>query len=420
MRVLVAGSGAREHALTWKLASSPLVEALICAPGNGGTAAIAENRPVAADDAVGIARLAREAEVDLVVLGPEAAIAAGAGDLLREAGIPVFGPNREAGRIESSKAFAKELMVRAGIPTAAYGAFRDPDPALRMASRLSGQVAIKADGLAQGKGVYVCRSLAEAEAAVSALLRRRELGPAGDTVVVEELLEGPEVSLLAITDGTAVCPLVPARDFKRAHDGDLGPNTGGMGAYSPPIDVDQELARRLVADLVEPALAELGRRGLEYRGVLYAGIMLTADGPRVLEFNARFGDPETQVVLPRLKSDLAPLLLAAARGRLAQVAEPQWSPRPAVGVVVASGGYPGAYRTGLPIDLPAASEGLLFHAGTRLDSGGRLLTSGGRVVTAVGLGDTVAAARDAAMSLAQRVRFPGAFFRRDIAREATG
>jgi phosphoribosylamine---glycine ligase len=422
MRILVVGSGAREHALAWKCLRSPLADRVYVAPGNGGTAAIARNVHVPADDPARLTRLARKEKIGLAILGPDAAVAAGVGDALRDAGVPVFGPDRDAGRIESSKSFAKEVMAAAGIPTADHGTFTEPEPARRFARRFQGRVAVKADGLALGKGVLVCGDQGEAEQAIEAMLVRHTFGLAGSTIVVEERLEGPELSVFGVCDGRLVIPLAPARDFKRALDRDRGPNTGGMGAYSPPAGVTDELVAEVTDTALRPALRELGRRGLDYRGVLYAGVMLTADGPRVLEFNARFGDPETQVVLPRLRSDVVPLLLAAALGDLPERPRVEWWNRPAVGVVVASGGYPESYGTGFEVEgLGSVPDGVLvFHAGTRLVPGRGLVTSGGRVLTTVGMGADVEEARMAALSGAVRVRFPGAFFRRDIAQEAVG
>lgn len=420
VRILIVGSGAREHTLAWKCLRSPLAERVYVAPGNGGTAAIARNVTIQADDSARLAKLARKEKIGLAVLGPESAVAAGVGDALRDAGIPVFGPDRHAGRIETSKAFAKEVMVAAGIPTAAHETFTEAEPAHRYARRFGGRVAVKADGLALGKGVIVCSDEHQAGQAIDAMLVHHTFGRAGSTVVIEERLEGPELSVFGITDGSHVVPMVPARDFKRARDGDEGPNTGGMGAYSPPAGVDDELVAQVTDTVLKPAIDELAHRGLEYRGVLYAGLMLTAGGPRALEFNARMGDPEAQVVLPRLRSDLVPLMLAAAMGNLPDRPWIEWDERPAVAVVVASGGYPEGYSTGFEVEgLNAIPEGvLIFHAGTRLVPARGLVTSGGRVLTAVGMADSVEAARLAALSGAVRVRFPGAFFRKDIALEA--
>jgi len=419
VRILIVGSGAREHALAWKCMRSDLTERVFCAPGNGGTGGMAHNVPIAADDVVGLVKFARREGVGLAVLGPEAAVAAGVGDALRDLDIPVFGPGRGAGRIESSKAFAKRLMSEAGIPTPAFEVFTDPEPARRWARERDGRVAVKADGLALGRGVVVASSPEEAEAAIGELLVARSLGQAGTTLVLEERLEGPELSVLALTDGREVVPLAPARDFKRAQEGDRGPNTGGMGAYSPPAGLAEGLIEDVVGKVLEPAVARLRAGGDEYRGVLYAGLMLTAEGFKVLEFNARFGDPEAQVVLPRLESDLVPLMLSAARGSLASSPDLRWKAESAVGVVVASGGYPGEYRSGYPIEgLTQMPEGVIvFHAGTRYEPGRGLVTSGGRVLTVVALRDSVPAAREAALAGAGRVRFPGAYFRPDIAME---
>ena len=421
MKILIVGSGAREHALAWKCMQSVLTDRVFCTPGNGGTGGMAKNIRIPADDVANLVKFAKSEKIGLVVLGPESAVAAGVGDALRQEGIPVFGPGRDAGRIESSKSFAKELMRRAGIPTADFGVFAETGPARDWARARSGRVVVKADGLALGKGVIVCGSVDEAERAIDAMLVEHAFGRAGATVVVEERLEGPEVSLMAVTDGKRVIPLAAARDFKRAHDGDSGPNTGGMGAYSPLADVSTELVTEAVEKVLQPVVRQLAADGAEYRGVLYAGLMLTAQGIRVLEFNARFGDPEAQVVLPRLKSDAVRLLLEAARGDLAPVGELDWDPRPCVGIVVASAGYPDAYETGFPIDgLATIPPGVLvFHAGTRYVPGQGLVTSGGRVLTLVALGNTVGEAREAVLETIGRVRFNGAFHRRDIAQEAS-
>jgi phosphoribosylamine--glycine ligase len=422
VRILVVGSGAREHALAWKCLRSPLAERVYVAPGNGGTAAIARNVPVPADDPVRLLRLARKEKIGLAILGPDASVASGVGDALRDAGIAVFGPDRDAGRIESSKAFAKEVMLAAGIPTAAHGTFTEAEPARRFARLFGGRVAVKADGLAMGKGVLVCGSQREAEAAIDAMLVRHSFGRAGAMIVVEERLEGPEISVFGVCDGQRIIPLVPARDFKRARDGNEGPNTGGMGAYSPPAGVDDSVVAEVTETVLLPAVRELARRGIQYRGLLYSGLMLTPAGIRALEFNARFGDPEAQVILPRLTSDLIPLLLAAALGDLPDQPFVEWSERPAVGVVVASGGYPESYETGFEVEglSTIPNEVLVFHAGTRVVPGRGLVTSGGRVLTTVGMGEDVERARMTALSGAVRVRFPGAFFRKDIAQEAIG
>jgi phosphoribosylamine---glycine ligase len=422
LKVLVIGSGAREHALVWKCVQSDLVERVYCAPGNGGTGGMARNVHIGAADVVRLVDFAKRERLGLVVLGPEAAVDAGVGDALRHAGFPVFGPNRGAGRIESSKAFAKELMSRAGIPTAAFEVFTQPAPAKAWARQRDGRVAVKADGLARGKGVIVCDRVDEAEAAIDAMMVEERFGRSGKKIVVEELLDGPELSLLAVTDGADVVPLAPARDYKRAHDGDQGANTGGMGAYSPPKGVDDALVRDVVDRVMRPAVQELTASGDEFRGTLYAGLMLTRQGIRVLEFNARFGDPEAQVVLPRLESDFVALALAVAKGSLATHPGLRWTSRACVGVVVASGHYPDDAKVTLGHRIRGLAEMpkgvLVFHAGTRFEPGIGLVTDGGRVVTSVGLGDTVAQARETALSGARQVRFEGAFFRSDVAQEA--
>ncbi|HKB17960.1 MAG TPA: phosphoribosylamine--glycine ligase [Candidatus Dormibacteraeota bacterium] len=422
MKVLVVGSGAREHALVWKCVQSDLVERVYCAPGNGGTGGMARNVPIGAADVVRLVDFAKRERLGLVVLGPEAAVDAGAGDALRHAGFPVFGPDRGAGRIESSKAFAKGVMKRAGIPTAEHDVFTQPASAKHWAREHGGRVAVKADGLARGKGVIVCSNVEEADKAIDAMLVEQRFGKSGATIVIEERLEGPELSVLGVTDGTDVIALPPARDYKRARDGDRGDNTGGMGAYSPPKGVDDALVQEVVERVMLPALRELQSSGNEFRGVLYAGLMLTEGGIRTIEFNARFGDPEAQVVLPRLQSDFVALALAAAKGGLAAHPDLRWSEQACVGVVVASGNYPdeAAMKLGQRIrglaDMPRGV--LIFHAGTRFDPGTGLVTDGGRVVTSVGLGDTVAQARETALVGARQVRFEGAFFRSDIAEEA--
>jgi phosphoribosylamine--glycine ligase len=422
VKVLVIGSGAREHALVWKCVQSDLVERVYCAPGNGGTGGMARNIPIAAADVVRLVDFARRERLGLIVLGPEAAVDAGVGDALRHAGFSVFGPNRGAGRIESSKAFAKNLMRGAGIPTADFEVFTQPQPAKDWARRHDGRVAVKADGLARGKGVIVCDSVEESDEAIDAMLVEQRFGRSGATVVVEERLEGPELSVHAITDGTDVIALVPARDYKRAREGDRGANTGGMGAYSPPKRVDDALVAEVVERVIRPAINALRDSGDEFRGVLYAGLMLTADGIRTLEFNARFGDPEAQVVLPRLQSDFVALALVAAKGSIADHPDLRWSPQACVGVVVASANYPdeAAMKLGRRInglaEMPPGA--LIFHAGTRFEPSTGLVTDGGRVVTSVALGDTVAQAQKTALAGARQVRFEGAFFRSDIAEEA--
>ncbi len=401
---------------------SELVERVFCAPGNGGTGGMARHIPIGAADVVRLVDFAKRERIGLVILGPEAAVDAGVGDSLRHAGFNVFGPNRGAGRIESSKSFAKSLMKRAEIPTSEFEVFTQPAPAKAWAAEHGGRVAVKADGLARGKGVIVCSNVKESDEAIDAMLVEKRFGRSGATVVVEERLEGPELSVHGVTDGTNIVALAPARDYKRARDGDAGPNTGGMGAYSPPTGVDDVLVQEVVDRVMRPAIAELARAGDEFRGVLYAGMMLTKSGIKTIEFNARFGDPEAQVVLPRLQTDFVALALAAAKGELANFPDLRWSSQACVGVVVASRHYPDdvAMKTGFKIrglaEMPPGV--LIFHAGTKFQPGVGLVTDGGRVVTSVALGDTVAQARQTALAGARQVRFEGAFYRSDIAQEA--
>lgn len=416
-RVMVVGGGGREHALLWKLARDPGVDALLCAPGNAGTAALAEAVAVRATDVPGLVRAAREHRVDLVVVGPEDPLAAGLVDALAGAGIAAFGPTAAAARLESSKAFAKEVMAAAGIPTARSVVVTDLSAGITALSAFGLPVVLKADGLAAGKGVVICGARDEAVRFLTAMLDQRALGDAGGTVLIEEFLTGPEISILSITDGRTIHSFAPARDHKRALDGDAGPNTGGMGVYAPLPDVDAATLARIHDDVLVPTIAEMARRGTPFRGTLFTGLVLTADGPRVLEYNARFGDPETQVCLPLLDGDLLPLLSGSATGTLADVPAPAVRSGAAVGVVLASGGYPGPYPTGLPIDglddVPGGA--LVFHAGTRRDDDGRTVTAGGRVLTVVGTGADLPAARDAAYAAADRITFDRRHLRRDIA-----
>lgn len=419
MRVLVLGGGGREHALAWKLAASPSVTEVITAPGNPGCAQVGRCRGVDPADPAAVVELATDEAVDLVVVGPEAPLVAGVTDALRLAGIPCFGPSAAAARLESSKAFAKEVMALAEVPTARSWSGGDVDGALATLDELGPPYVVKADGLAAGKGVVVTGERDEAEAAVRAALEEGAFGDAGSTVIVEAFLDGPEVSVFAVTDGTSVVPLGAARDHKRALDGDQGPNTGGMGAVSPAPGVDERLLQGVRTSILEPVVAAMRRRETPYVGVLYAGLVLTADGPQVLEFNARFGDPEAQVVLPRLRSDLGELLLGAATGRLADAAAPIWDPRACVGVVLASGGYPGAYEVGRTIRGVAEADGRddvhVFQAGTATGEVGHLVTAGGRVLAVSALGDVVAAARAAAYEAADQIAFEGLRRRSDIA-----
>jgi phosphoribosylamine--glycine ligase len=426
MRVLVVGSGAREHALCWALSRSPRVEKLYCGPGNGGTSEVAENVALNPMDANACATWAERAAIDLTIIGPEDPLAAGIADVFTARGLPVFGPSAAAARIESSKVWAKELMTRAGVPTASAQRFTDYSEARSAVERREDEggvypIVIKADGLAAGKGVVVAQSAREALAALESFMRDQALGQAGASVLIEDFLEGTELSLFALTDGERVIPLAPACDYKRVNDGDVGPNTGGMGAYSPPKFATPEALAEIERRILRPTVAEMAAAGAPFRGLLYAGLMMTKTGPYVVEFNCRFGDPETQVVLPRLKSDLAELCAAVAAGRLDNVPPPIWTDEAACGVALVSGGYPGLYEKGKQITglETLDSDILAFHAGTRREPDERLVTSGGRVLTLVARGPSVIAARERVYANIERVRFDGAHWRTDIgAREA--
>jgi phosphoribosylamine--glycine ligase len=415
MNVLIVGAGAREHALTWKALQSALTRSVYCAPGNAATAAIAVNTGIEATDVDRILRFVLERDVTLTVIGPEAAVAAGLADRLAAVDRLVFGPTAAAGRIESSKAFAKALMTRAGVPTPAYQVFDDPARAKDFVRGERRAFVVKADGLAKGKGTLVPRDAEETLECIDTLMLRKTVGAAADRVILEEKIDGREVSLMAIVDGDRIVPLPPACDYKRALDGDKGPNTGGMGGYSPVGFFGQDDVDRAVAAVLAPVVKALREDGTPYRGCLYAGLMVGQAGVQVLEFNARFGDPEAQVVLPRLDGDLVPLLEATARGALAEV-KPSWSRRSTVGVVLASRGYPGTYQTGFPIDGLGTIERdvFAFHAGTAAGPDG-YATAGGRVLTLVALGDSMAEARDRAYRNVERIRFEGMAYRHDLA-----
>ncbi|MEX0659534.1 MAG: phosphoribosylamine--glycine ligase [Egibacteraceae bacterium] len=421
MKILVLGGGGREHALCWSLARSASVDAVLCAPGNAGIAAVADLRTVDPADPDAVVALARAERCDLVVVGPEGPLVAGVADALSAAGIAVFGPSAAAARIEGSKSFAKDVMAAAGVPTAGYWTGTDPGEARRALDGFTAPYVVKADGLAAGKGVRVCADRAAAEAAIDAALVDRAFGAAGAQLVIEEFLDGQELSVFVVCGGGRAHLLGEAQDFKRAFDGDAGPNTGGMGAYSPVPAFDADLSRTVVARIFQPTLDELARRGTPYVGVLYGGLMLTADGPKVFEFNARFGDPEAQVLLPRFEGDLA-RLLASCAGAGGDPGAWSWSPQACVTVVLASGGYPGPYATGEPIaGLDAAAavpDALVFHAGTRRE-GDRVLTAGGRVLAVSGLGPTIDRARTTAYRAADHIDFAGAHRRTDIAAHPT-
>jgi len=419
MRVLVVGSGGREHALAWKISRSPLVRALFAAPGNPGIARVATLVPLRADDVAGVAGWVRENRIDLVVVGPEGPLVAGLADRIAALGVPVFGPNAAAAELEGSKAFAKDVMRTAGIPTADYAAFTEVAPALAWARARGGRVVVKADGLAAGKGVVVCGDLPEVEGALRSMLLEKAHGAAGATVVVEERLEGPEASCICLADGERVRLLPAAQDHKRIFDGDRGPNTGGMGAFSPTPNVTPAVEAEVERAVLLPAVRDMARRGRPFRGALYAGLMLTPKGPRVLEFNARLGDPETQPVLMRLPGDIVPALLAAAKGDLSRTTL-EVDRRAAVGVVLAAEGYPGKVTTGDAIaglDGPFPQDVQVFHAGTAAGADGRVVTGGGRVLTVCALGEGLDDAARRAYQAAARISFRGMQHRKDIGKK---
>lgn len=416
MNILVIGSGGREHALYWKLSESPQTEQIYAIPGNPGMGASAA---IALDDHAAILRFVKEHEIGLVVVGPEVPLMNGLVDELEAAGIRAFGPRANAAEIEGSKSFAKDLMKKYGIPTARYEVFTAAEPARAYIRQEGAPIVVKADGLAAGKGVIVAMTEQEALDAVDAIMEDHSFGDAGARVVIEEFMEGEEASLLAFTDGRTIRPMISAQDHKRAYDGDRGPNTGGMGTYAPAPVMTPEMTERAVEEILKPTIAAMAKEGRVYRGCLYLGLMVTADGPKVVEFNARFGDPETQVVLPLLDSDLVAIMCACADGTLADVPI-RWKEGAAVCVVLASGGYPGHYEKGQEIHGLADAEAmgaLVFHAGTAMKAG-KLVTNGGRVLGVVGRGADISSAVDAAYAAATKISFKDAYYRKDIAHRA--
>ncbi len=427
MKILIIGNGGREHALAWKIKQSPRVTRVLVAPGNAGTARDAENVPISAEDIPALVKFAKQEKIDLTVVGPEAPLALGVVDAFQAEGLRIFGPTQAAAQLESSKVFCKSLLRQADVPTADFQVFRDPDDAMRfIKGRFPGErdrcpVVVKADGLAAGKGVVVCKRRDDALEAIDRIARRREFGRAGNQIIIEEKLEGQEASVLAITDGETIIPLPPAQDHKPAFDGDTGPNTGGMGAYCPTPIVDDAMMAWIEEHVLVPTVHAMKRNRRPFRGVLYAGLMLTPTGPKVLEYNVRFGDPECQPLLMRLKTDIVDILEATVDKRLIELDPPEWDPRPSICVVMASQGYPGEYEKGRPITGIDAADALedvkVFHAGTRLD-GDTVLTDGGRVLGVTAMGSSISAAKLQAYTAVQKVRWSGGWCRKDISDKA--
>jgi phosphoribosylamine---glycine ligase len=427
MKVLIVGNGGREHALAWKIRQSSRVKEIFVAPGNAGTALDAVNIDIASNDIAGLVAFAKQERIGLTVVGPEAPLALGLVDALEDEKLRVFGPSRAAAQLEASKAFCKNVLRQADVPTADFQVFRDPDDAMRyIKGKYPGEndrcpVVVKADGLASGKGVIVCKRRSDALDAIDRISRRKEFGIAGSQMVIEDRLEGQEASILAITDGRTILPLPAAQDHKPAFDGDTGPNTGGMGAYCPTPMVDDSMLAWIEEHVLVPTVHTMKRNRKPFKGVLYAGLMLTQAGPKVLEYNCRFGDPECQPLLMRLKSDLVEILEAVVDGNLDQIDNPEWDPRPAICVVMASQGYPGEYQTGQPIlgisEADQMPDVKVFHAGTKLVDG-TVVASGGRVLGVTALGDNISLAKLNAYTAVQKVRWQGSWCRKDISDKA--
>jgi phosphoribosylamine---glycine ligase len=420
MRILVVGGGGREHALCWAISASPLCDKLYCAPGNAGIAEVAECIPIASEDVDGMVSFARANTIDFVVVGPEGPLVAGLVDRLNAVGVKAFGPSAKAAQIEGSKGFMKDLLANNNIPTAWYGRFKSVDAAKQFIRQKGAPIVVKADGLAAGKGVIICKTIAEAEAAIDTMMTAKEFGAAGAEVVVEEFMEGEEASYFALVDGASVLAFGSAQDHKAVGDGDTGPNTGGMGAYSPAPSVDAAMEERILREIVLPTVRGMAAQGAPFKGVLFAGLMIGAQGPRVLEFNARFGDPECQTLMMRLKSDIVPALLASADGQLANF-DIRWKDEVALVVVMAAKGYPGSYQKGTLIeglaDAAAVPGAMVFHAGTKSETraGQSVVTaSGGRVLGIAASAKTVSAAQKIAYAAVDEVRWPDGFCRRDI------
>lgn len=420
MKILIVGSGGREHVLAWKIRQSPLVKDLYCAPGNGGIAQLAECVDIKADDIEGLVNFALKKRIDLTIVGPEAPLTEGIVDHFEVNGLKVFGPGKAAARLEGSKVFAKEFMHKCNIPTAVFKTFDDYDVAKEFIKKAQYPLVVKADGLASGKGVFICNKYDEAQKALSQVMQKKVFKEAGNKVVIEECLTGEEASILAICDGQDYIVLASAQDHKRIFDDDMGPNTGGMGAYSPAPIVNSELLSKIEARIIEPTIRGMNREGTPFKGVLYVGLMITKEGPMVLEYNVRFGDPEAQAILPRLKNDLIPVLLASCEERLNEF-ELDWDKKSSVCVVMCAGGYPGEYKTGHEItgldQIKEDENTFVFHAGTKLQEG-KIVTSGGRVLGVTALGKNLQAAIDQAYKAVEIIKFESCFFRRDIGAKA--
>lgn len=418
MKILVIGGGGREHALVWKIAQSPKVEKIYCAPGNAGIAGLAECVDIKVEDLDGLAEFAKANQIDLTVVGPEVPLTMGVVDRFEKDNLRIFGPAKNAAIIEGSKEFSKDIMVKYGVPTAAYGSFTDAASALAYIDKVGAPIVVKADGLAAGKGVVVAMDVAAAKQAVNDIMADQVFGSAGSKVVIEEFLDGEEVSVLAFSDGKTVVPMVSAQDHKRAYDNDEGPNTGGMGAYSPAPIYTHEMEKFVLENVLKPTVDGMAKEGRLYKGVLYAGLMVTKDGIKVLEFNARFGDPETQAVLMRLDSDLVEIMEAVIDGKLAEQ-EIKWQQKPAVCVVVAAGGYPKSYRKGDEITglAEANQNAVVFHAGTKF-ADGKVVSNGGRVLGVTAMGDDIKGAIDNAYAAVDKIHFADCFCRRDIGHRA--
>ena len=421
MRILVIGSGGREHALVWKIAQSKLVDKIFCAPGNGGIAQIAECVDIKVEDISGLLDFARKEKIDLTVVGPEKTLALGVVDEFIKAGLKIFGPNKIAANLEASKVFSKELMAKYKVPTAKFKVFDSPDAAKKYIENIDLPCVVKADGLAAGKGVVVAETVDAAKAAVTLLMQDKVFGDVGKKIIIEECLVGQEVSILVITDSKAVVALASAQDHKRIFDDDQGPNTGGMGAYSPAPIVTPSILKAVMDKIIYRTIDGLAKEGIDYRGVLYAGIMLTKDGPQALEFNVRFGDPETQAILPRLKSDLVEVMLATSVGKLSKIGSLEWDTGACVCVVCAAGGYPGDYAQDKEISgldqIAKLDDLVVFHAGTKR-VGNKILTCGGRVLGVTGLGATIKAAINNSYTAVGKIDFQGMHFRKDIGNKA--